>query len=135
MIISQTVRTAYEKAVRALIQQNTRSRSAGSCMYRASSEPGCNKCFIGHMLADEQYYPELEGNAIDMLMVQDAVDASLGCELISEEWSLLDKAQGIHDMAILKESIAAWPVAFAKLATRFDPDWTPVFEARTDDNA
>lgn len=64
------------------------------CAYRG--EDGA-KCMIGHCIDDEHYDPIFEGNSV--IHAKEALEASTGLTFNELEMSLLEAAQGAHDLA------------------------------------
>ena len=82
------------------------------CMYRA---PDGKKCFVGALIKDEFYSPDLENNPVKELPVIHAVEKSLGYRLSSDELSMLKDLQAVHDNA----SVPKWQSIFEELAVKY----------------
>ncbi len=87
------LRDAMHRAAAAVILQGSRSVDKhGECVYRGTEG---RKCAVGHMIADEHYYADLEGRPSHNSEVRAAASASLGVGVLS--------LQQINELQFLQE--------------------------------
>jgi hypothetical protein len=89
------------------------------CVYRNGLG---SACFVGALIKDENYYPELEGLSVKAWEVEEVVVASIGQEITGADMSLLDDLQFIHD----NYKVAEWEEAFMETADKYKLHYTPL---------
>lgn len=94
-----TLQETYDQAARAIYDQGQQALSYGTgyCAYR--TESGL-KCAAGHLIPDEKYYSELEGNSIyDPESFRDGESGvkCLVCHELGHDQSLVSRLQNAHD--------------------------------------
>lgn len=102
-----------KQAIEKTIAQGARCRNAEDdvCSYRSDGL----KCVIGHMIPNDVYNCDMEGNDVDRLLSDHSLFADMlaetfqmRCGLYTEQVALLSKLQRIHDDI----AIDCWPEAF-----------------------
>ncbi len=78
------------------------------CRYRS---PNGLKCAVGHLLTDEQYTPEMEGNSI--LSLERLTGVDLG-EVFGVDMMFLQDLQECHDSGLEPSEMIESLVAFAE---------------------
>lgn len=92
------------------------------CVYRGR---GNTRCAIGHLIPDELYTKELEGQVVGRLCYDpekvniNVVLATLFGELTKQDYSFLNALQQAHDYWT-KETLDALDAAFREVAKQFD---------------
>lgn len=101
---------AFTVAAEHLLRQSERSvaEDSGACMYRGKEGL---KCAVGILIPDEFYREDMEGLAVNDLMVKFPSIRQLFRDV---NLDLLDELQGIHDSHMPKY----WRRALHKLASR-----------------
>lgn len=96
---NQTFKQAVLAAINATYEQGTasiRSQGSPSCAYRGYNG---SKCVVGHLINDDYYRDELEGESVEDIGVLDAVENSMGMVLNDEQVKVLGLLQAAHDIA------------------------------------
>ena len=108
-----TTQELFDKMALHLLSQNERSESHDyypRCKYRM----GVLRCAIGCLIPDHKYHDDMEGQDIGEL--SDSIEDSIGRELDSSEWYLLQEMQHVHD----SDSIPLWGENIERVAAKFD---------------
>jgi hypothetical protein len=115
------IQPLFDKVVLAMRRQGyVRSTSAAeACTYRG--EDGL-RCFVGHLIPDRSYTPDMEGSTVNMLHESGRVFSRLTYEALE----FLEHLQSIHD----DEPPERWEVALAELAEDYDLDYSPPKQGR-----
>jgi hypothetical protein len=83
-----------KQSIEAVIKQGKQSVRSESCRYRH----GELKCAVGHLITDEHYTDDLEGESLHFdNEVHKALNKSLGYELSAKEIRYLKYIQQAHD--------------------------------------
>jgi len=129
---SATAQEVFDRALNHLRAQGCQSKNSdGGCVYWTDClEEDCQnkrhelglRCGIGIFIRPEEYRSWMEGNPIDILLLNDECPTRLHAELIEHIYhvngkyqSLLLRIQSIHDHNI----VVHWESEFQKLAKDF----------------
>ncbi len=117
-----TAQTLFDIVVAALRAQGRQSgvmQSNGfSCRYRAPQPDGTVlKCAAGHILPDELYHPDMEGDKIDSNRCGWVFRSLVGVELMD----LLAVLQSAHDFCVP----AKWEERWQQVAAQHSLTYTP----------
>lgn len=91
-----TLQEIFDRICEHAVTQSSRSEDdEGGCLYR---HPDGRRCFVGVLISDEAYSPELEDRSVGHVEICRALERS-GVPISSnrELSSALDGLQGIHD--------------------------------------
>ena len=112
-----TLQEIFTKVARHLLTQKVKSfGSDAGCLYRG---PNGTSCAVGCLIQEEHYDPELEGNVVNALSVQDSLNAS-GIQVTPETIHLLEELQLLHD----ESQPETWPTDLAELAQELGLEYT-----------
>jgi hypothetical protein len=90
-----------KQSIEAVIKQGKQSVRSESCRYRH----GELKCAVGHLITDEHYTGNLEGDSLAVgNKIHNALNKSLGYELSEQEIDQLKYIQIAHDSSTNKTS-------------------------------
>lgn len=115
------IQPLFDKVVLAMRRQGyIRSTGAAeACTYRG--EDGL-RCFVGHLIPDRSYRPDMEGATVNMLHESGQVFSTLTYEALE----FLEHLQSIHD----DEPPKRWEAALADLAEDYDLEYRPPKQGR-----
>lgn len=110
------IQPLFNRIVAAVRRQGYVKSEGGSeaCTYRNEDD---TRCFVGHLIPDKAYTPEMEGSTVNMLHESGLAFGDLSYEALE----FLEHMQSIHD----DEPPARWEAAFAELAEDYDLDYSP----------
>ncbi len=114
----------YNRVKAALLAQGSRSVSDTGCVYRSTDG---KRCALGHLIDDEHYSPELEGNGCGSMIVIKALQASgisvsendSDDDVYHDHRDFLRKIQMAHDSAAL-DFVPEFTARMAELAREYN---------------
>lgn len=118
----KTPQETFDTVARALAAQGRPSVSAETCLCRYRGDNG-TKCAVGHLIPDELYRPELEGNVASTLCIREITEA-LGHNRV-----LVRELQHAHDNAYDDSSPDGWLKLWAGAMRNIAEDWGLSMEA------
>jgi len=115
------IQPLFDKVLASMrLQGYVRSTGAAeACTYRG--DDGL-RCFVGHLIPDRSYRPDMEGSTVNMLHESGQVFSTLTYESLE----FLEHLQSIHD----DEPPTRWEAALADLAEDYDLEYSPPKQGR-----
>jgi hypothetical protein len=119
----------YDTVLFALREQKVASSDADACRYRG---PNTRKCAAGHLLPDELYHLDMEGQVLTESLVRTAFDKVWKKPLSDKQRTFLLKLQNAHDNHMPRyleggeSDFRIWNMAMHRIADEYHLHYTPI---------